>query len=217
MKNSLSLNKFAFLFVLLVIFATQALASQHDHTMIAYLEYKCWVDLGVKVVCFSDGTAYLLEPEKIDPCGKVKYHALSTKISNEQFKDLVNVFETNHFVDLPQELTTKSTDGDDLYIYFSTSKTYNTVHEYMMNNQSLNQISQHIKKLPELLVKNATEISLVQMLSNLRKELNRSPKNSPEYKCLRAFLNQLMRPLIANQLIEYNQRHEKTKNTEHRL
>jgi hypothetical protein len=199
------MKKFVLAVTFLLAFQTQAAASNKDGTIVAFMEYDCWVDLGPKSIFFSDGTGYVFKPVRINEMGGTRLHPLRAKISQKQVKELVDLFENNHFNDIPKELVRNVTDSNELYVYFSTPDTYHKVKDYAVPNESLNKIRQYIVNLNAAVIPNATEVSLLEMLDDLRERLDKLPVDSPQYKGLKDFLNKLTRGLVGSQSINYAQ------------
>jgi hypothetical protein len=188
--------------ILLCTFQLKAFASAKNDSIIAYTEYTCWLDTGPKNILFSDGTAYIFKPEQVDKIGRTKLHALQTEISKQSFKDLVNVFTKNYFINVPKEVVSDCMDGNDIFVYFATPAVYHKVHQYMAPNESLNLIGQHIVGLQKTLRENATEVTLTTILSDLRQRMNSFAINSSQHKCLQEFLYDFTRHLVACQQVD---------------
>ena len=180
-----------------MIFQGQAIASQKP-TIVAYLERRSWVDLGYKAIFFSDGYAYIFKPTRVNEAGRIRLHALKARIKVKPFIQLAKIFDTFGFIDIPEELVKPIPDGNDLLVYFASPNIYHKVHDYMVENESLNQITDYMRPLIDATAPGASEVPLETVVSELRIRLKNLPPDLPQHQCLHDFLHMFVDYLSMN-------------------
>ncbi len=193
--------------LLLAVFVLQAQARRQSEylnpTMIGFVEQTSWFDRGIKVIIFEDGHGYAFQHHIPQNAAQDRgITIVRLQLAQAELDTLVQAFSRNGFLRLDEEMSSEVTDGTSVYMYFATSNRYHKVHNYMVPNAAVRNISTAVDQLIQPKLATGKPVTLPDMLADSRAQLQRLTPDSPMARCARDVLNLMVRGLLASNLVE---------------